>query len=159
MPGPGDEGAIPISSEAASARTDIDYAYQQRVAWQVANALDHRFVVEVDYQPGDMTRYPLVFTPLDGHVITIGTAGGGTAGMGPVHAFPGLHNATGAYADGTTLVSLGGGFASCDAFDLSRTRGYLTPDYVAEKLLRGRGGASAVALADLFAAIAAERKR
>lgn len=133
----------------ASARRDLDQGYQHRIAEQVAAALDEGCAADVAYEPGDGTRYPLCFTPLDAEThTTIGF--GAFAGMG--------RGAMPRYPAGATLVSLEGGYASCYAFNLSPHRGELHPSYVGEKLLRRDEGASSVALADLLTAISEARK-
>lgn len=119
------------------AHDGLDYGYIDGVARYVAESLANGLTVEACFQPGDMTRYNLIFVPL----VDLATAPPRVKNQEPweQHAIPGIRrnrdttDATSArryYPDAGTLVQ----WIDFGALvlDLSATPGY-TSDYTAQK--------------------------
>lgn len=129
-------------------RGDLDAFYVATTGGAVGRALVDGRPVEANYQPGDGTRYGLVFVPL----WNVETAPGRVApirGLGPdPRVWDSRAVAGGAYEFGWTMVALDGGFAA--GLNLAGVRIW-HPGYLEGRW--GRGPASSCALALLFDAV------
>ena len=117
---------------------ELDMEYVAEMAAAIAAELNRGWPVEVAFQPGDMTFYGLVFTPLWVTAIV--------PQEGEVRACRGMGTHRGA-----TLVS----YVDHTAYpiDLSPDRGYLHWSYISEKFFGGSPTSSAVTLTLLLRAI------
>lgn len=123
----------------------LDGTYVETVAREVAAVLSRGRPVEACYQPGDGTRYGLVFTPLWKLMAApprVASIGGWSSA--PV-AWPGRACDGIVYEFGATLISLVGRAAY--PLNLGLGRRHLHPSYVSEKWFGGRETSSAVMLA------------
>lgn len=122
-----------------SVLNELDLGYVDIVATEIRAILDDGRLAEIDYQPGDGTRYPMTLIPL-----------GVAEKIGDWVAWPGTEYRTG------VLVALGGSFGRCYAVNLlgRHPKDYLHYSYVAEHWFGRDGGASAVAVALLLEAVA-----
>lgn len=123
-------------------RLDVKYIFA--IATEIRDGLRNGGTVECDFQPGDMTRYGLVFTRLDEHVKTVGSGR---------HAYLGLTSrADYQHDDGWVQVALVN-FGSVYPFRLLHRGEVWHTSYVNEKLFAGRQEGSAAAITALFNAI------
>jgi hypothetical protein len=140
-------------AERAYADDRLDFAYIDEVACEAAYYLEDATPTEVNYQPGDGTRYPLVIVPLRALFsapprVVDGTAWGRHAVDGMGHS-PAVAAAD--YYDPTGYLVTWVGHASYP-FRLGERGNVLAADYVDEHMGKP-GAASAVSLAVLFRAI------
>jgi hypothetical protein len=120
---------------------DLDHGHIQSRAAEARPLLNIGLVVDLDLEPGDMTRYPMTLTPLFN-----------AAHIGSRHkpAWPGVDYTTG------VVVAIGGGFQTCYALNLlgRHPKEYIHYGYVAEKFFDRQKNASAVAVALFLEAVA-----
>lgn len=135
---------------------EVDFDYIRSSGREVAAALAHGRAIEIAYQPGDGTRYPLVFTPL----WTVETASPREVDgvRWDSRACPGVTDGE-AYPYGSVLVTRVERGASYPMRLHPRGGPFegLAASYVAEHL--DARGASAVSLTLLFREVAAGLRR
>lgn len=97
------DSIVLYESESAYTHDELDYDYIVGVAADVARALRSGRPIEVAYQPGDWTRYGLVFTPLQTLLRARARVVDGKTWDSA--AVSGMHGANGGYVENGYLVA------------------------------------------------------